>query len=49
MQKHLLGLWVKFAASLVQSLEARMKDRTSSLQKKLGERAEKEAEDIEAK
>ena len=33
---------------LAQSLEARMKDRTSGLQKKLGERADKEAEDIEA-
>jgi hypothetical protein len=46
MQKHLLELWDKFAPSLAQSLETRMKDRTSSLQRKLGERAEKEAQDI---
>jgi hypothetical protein len=46
MQKHLLGLWDKLAPALAQSLEARMKDRASGLQKKLGERAEKEAEDI---
>src|SRR5258708_31890055 len=48
MQRHLLELWDKFAPALAQSLEARMKDRTSGLQKKLGERAEKEAEDIQA-
>ena len=48
MQKHLLELWDKFAPALAQSLEARMKDRTSGLQKKLGERAEKEADDIKA-
>ena len=48
MQKHLLELWDKFAPALAQSLEARMKDRASGLQKKLGERAEKEAEDIKA-
>ncbi len=48
MQKHLLELWDRFAPSLAQSLEARMKDRTSGLQKKLGERAEKEAEDIKS-
>jgi SNF2 family DNA or RNA helicase len=48
MQKRLLDLWDKIAPSLAQSLEARMKDRTSGLQKKLGERADKEAADIEA-
>jgi hypothetical protein len=48
MRKHLLELWDKFAPALAQSLEARMRDRTSGLQKKLGERAEKEAEDIRA-
>ena len=48
MQKHLLELWDKIAPALAQSLEARMKDRTSGLQKKLSERAEKEANDIEA-
>jgi hypothetical protein len=46
MQKHLLELWDKFATALAQSLEARMKDRTSGLQRKLGERAEKEVQDI---
>ncbi len=48
MQKHLLELWDKFAPALAQSLEGRMKDRTSGLQRKLGERAEKEAEDMRA-
>lgn len=48
MQKQLLKLWDKFASPLAQSLEGRMKDRTSGLQKKLGERATKEAQDIEA-
>lgn len=48
MEKHLLELWDKIAPPLAQSLEARMKDRTSGLQKKLGERAEKEAQDIRA-
>ena len=48
MQKHLLELWDRFAPALAQSLEVRMKDRTSGLQKKLGERAEKEAQDMEA-
>jgi hypothetical protein len=46
MQDHLLSLWDKIATPLGQSLEARMKDRTSGLQKKLSERADKEAEDI---
>ena len=48
MQRQLLGLWDRFAPGLAQALEARMKDRTTGLQKKLGERAEKEAHDIEA-
>jgi hypothetical protein len=48
MQKHLLELWDKFAPGLAQSLEARMRDRTTGLQKKLAERAEKEAQDIRA-
>ena len=48
MQEHLLELWDKFAPALAQSLEARMKDRTSGLEKKLAERADKEAEDIKA-
>ena len=48
MQKHLLELWDRFAPALAQSLEARTKDRTSGLQKKLAERAGKDAEDIAA-
>ena len=48
MQKHLLELWDKFAPGLAQSLEARMKDRTTGLQKKRGERADKEADDIKS-
>ena len=48
MHKHLLSLWDRFAPALAQSLEARMRDRTTGLQKKLGERAEKEAEDVRA-
>ncbi|MBA4190899.1 MAG: helicase [Planctomycetaceae bacterium] len=46
MQQRLLAMWDKFAPGLSDSLEVRMKDRTSGLQKKLGERAEKEADDI---
>jgi len=48
MQKRLLGMWDRIAPPLAQSLEARMKDRTSGLQKKLMERSDKEAQDIEA-
>ena len=48
MQKHLLEQWDKFAPALAQSLEARIRDRTIVLNKKLGEHAEKEAEDIRA-
>lgn len=48
MQEHLLELWDRFAPALAQSLETRMRDRTSGLQKKLGERAVKEADDIRA-
>lgn len=48
MQQKLLSLWERFAPPLAQSLEARVKERTAGLQKKLGERAEKEAEDIRA-
>jgi hypothetical protein len=46
MQTHLLELWDRFAPALAQSLEARMKDRTTGLQKKLTERGDKEAADI---
>jgi len=48
MQKQLLRLWDRFASPLAQSLETRMRDRTSGLQKKLAERADKEAADITA-
>jgi len=48
MQESLKALYPKHADSLRQSLEARMKDRTTGLQKALAERAEKEAEDIRA-
>jgi ERCC4-related helicase len=48
MQKRILAMWERIAPPLAQSLEARMKDRTSGLQKKLAERADKEAQDIEA-
>jgi len=48
MEKRLLELWDRFSTALSLSLEARMKDRTSGLQKKLGERADKEAADIKS-
>jgi hypothetical protein len=48
MRAHLLELWDKFAPTLATVLETRMRDRAIGLQKKLGERAEKEAEDIRA-
>ncbi len=48
LQKHLLDLWDKFAPGLAQSLEARMKDRQTALQKKLAERANKEYDDMVA-
>jgi SNF2 family DNA or RNA helicase len=48
MQKRLLAMWERIAPSLVQSLEGRMKDRTSGLQKKLAERSDKETQDIDA-
>lgn len=48
MSEHLLQMWDRFAPALAQTLEARMKDRTNGLQKKLVERADKEADDIQA-
>ncbi len=48
MKKALLGLYPKHADALRAALEARMKDRTTGLQKALAERAEKEAGDIRA-
>jgi hypothetical protein len=47
-KKTLLGLWENLASPLSQSLTSRMKDRTSGLEKKLAERADKEAADIES-
>ncbi len=41
-------LWSQHAPSLVQSLEARMKDRTAGLEKALTERADKDVSDITA-
>lgn len=47
MKEKLLSLWPNLVTSLSQSLEARMKDKVGTLQKKLLERADKEASDIE--
>jgi hypothetical protein len=44
----LLDLYPKLAPSLAQALQGRTEDRTAGLQKKLSERANKEAEDIRA-
>ena len=48
MRESLKALYPKHADSLRQSLEARMKDRTSGLEKALAERAAKEEDDIRA-
>ena len=48
MQDRLLDMWDTLAPSLQQSLTVRMKDRIRGLQSKLSERADKEANDIEA-
>jgi hypothetical protein len=48
MKKTLLGLYPKHADSLRASLEARMNDRITGLQKALAERVEKETGDIRA-
>jgi hypothetical protein len=45
-KQRLAALWDKVEAPLVQSLEARVKERTNGLQKLLSERAEKEVADI---
>jgi SNF2 family DNA or RNA helicase len=42
----LLGLYPVLAPALTQALDARMRDRIDGLQRKLGERAAKEADDI---
>ena len=44
----LLEIYASLTSSLATSLEARLKDRVSGLEKRLAERAEKEAKDIEA-
>ncbi|MBI3271504.1 MAG: DEAD/DEAH box helicase [Planctomycetes bacterium] len=41
-------LWSSVRPSLLQALDARMKDRTANLEKKLSERAEKEVDDLTA-
>jgi len=45
-KQRLASLWSKIEAPLMQSLEARVKERTTGLEKVLSERAEKEAVDI---
>ncbi|WP_258000023.1 hypothetical protein [Fischerella thermalis] len=46
--QRLAQLWDSHAPSLMQALEARMQDRSKSLQRDLGDRAAKEAADITA-
>ncbi len=48
MKDTLLALYPKLAPALVQALQPRTEDRAAGLQKKLAERANKEAGDIEA-
>lgn len=48
MKESLLAMYPKLAPALVQALQSRTDDRTAGLQKKLAERANKEAEDIRA-
>lgn len=45
-KKSIQSLWSKISEPLLQSLEARMQDRTKNLQKNLDERAEKEVADM---
>lgn len=47
-QAKLLELYPTLTSSLASSLEARLKDRVSGLEKRLAERADKEAKDIES-
>ena len=47
MKAKLLELYSTLTSSLVSALEARLKDRVDGLQKRLAERADKEAKDIE--
>jgi hypothetical protein len=48
LQDRLLELWDRITPSLTQALEVRMRDRTSSMQRRLAERADKEAQDMAA-
>jgi hypothetical protein len=48
MQQRLSKLWPQYADALAQSLDVRMRDRTTSLQRQLTERSEKEQRDIRA-
>lgn len=47
-REKLAQLWDSHASALMQALEARMQDRSKSLQRDLGDRAQKEAADITA-
>jgi len=47
-KKTLVKLWPKHSASLIQALDARMKDRSTGLQRELAERSKKEEGDIRA-
>lgn len=44
----LIGLWPKHSAQLIKSLEARMDDRATALQRELAERVEREVRDVTA-
>ena len=48
LQQRLLELWDRITPSLTQALEVRMRDRTASVQRRLAERADKEAQDMTA-
>src|SRR5262249_30718599 len=47
-KQRLVELWPRHASSLVQALEARMKERASGLQRELAERADKEGREVTA-
>jgi superfamily II DNA/RNA helicase len=47
-KERLIELWPKHSASLIQALEARMRDRAAGLQRELAERADKEVRDVAA-
>src|SRR4030095_1375733 len=48
MRGRLIKSWAKHSSSVMQSLEARMRDQAKSLEKKLRDRADKEISDITA-